>query len=94
MEFLRIELELELHPQKSRIIPFSRGIDFVGFRIFYHYKLLRKRNIRNMESKIKSFKKGELNYSKLFKSVQGWEAYARWADSHKLIGSIIRSLMK
>lgn len=43
-KFLKEELKLELHQEKSRIIPLSRGIDFVGFRNFYYYKLLRKRN--------------------------------------------------
>ena len=51
-EFLNAELRLELHPQKSKITSLSQGIDFVGFRNFYHFKLLRKRNIRNMERKI------------------------------------------
>ena len=34
--FLRDKLKLELHPQKSKIISLSRGIDFVGFRNFYY----------------------------------------------------------
>jgi hypothetical protein len=41
-KFLREKLKLELHPQKSKIAPLSKGIDFVGFRCFYHFKLLRK----------------------------------------------------
>ena len=40
--FLINELKLELHPDKSRVIPLSRGIDFVGFRNFYHFRLLRR----------------------------------------------------
>ncbi len=50
--FLKEKLKLELHPDKSKIINLSKGIDFVGFRNFYNYKLLRKRNITNMERKI------------------------------------------
>ena len=44
-EFLNKELKLELHQDKSKVIPLSRGIDFVGFRNFYFFRLLRKRNI-------------------------------------------------
>ena len=51
-EFLRKELKLELHPDKSKIISLSKEVDFVGFRNFYYFKLLRKRNIRNMQRKI------------------------------------------
>ena len=42
--FLRQWLKIELHPDKSRIIPLSRGVDFVGFRNFYYCRRLRKRN--------------------------------------------------
>ncbi len=45
-EFLKNKLSLELHPDKSRIISLSKGIDFVGFRNYYYFKLLRKRNLR------------------------------------------------
>jgi len=37
-EFLKKELKLELHQEKSRILPLSRGIDFVGFRNFYYVR--------------------------------------------------------
>ncbi len=82
--FLRKELKLELHPQKSKIISLSKGIDFVGFRNFYYFKLLRKRNINNMERKIEKYKEDEISMEKLFESFQGWQAYAKWADSYKL----------
>jgi len=81
---LRDELKLELHPQKSKIIPLAKGIDFVGFRNFYYFKLLRKRNIRNMERKIKKYAQKEIDYNKLLESFKGWQAYAKWADSYKL----------
>ena len=51
-QFLRINLLLDLHPQKSKIRPLSRGLDFVGYRIFYYYILLRKRNRRKIEQKL------------------------------------------
>ena len=81
---MNAELRLELHPQKSKITSLSQGIDFVGFRNFYHFKLLRKRNIRNMERKIKLFNENLIVKDKLLESFQGWQAYAKWADSYKL----------
>jgi len=82
--FLKEELKLELHPEKSRIISLSRGIDFVGFRNFYHYRLLRKRNLNNILEKIKLLNKGELSYVKFLESFNGWQAYAKWANSFNL----------
>ena len=39
-------LKLELHPDKSKIIALRDGITLLGYRVFYHYKLLRKSNLR------------------------------------------------
>jgi retron-type reverse transcriptase len=93
-EFLRRELKLELHPEKSRIIPLSKGIDFVGFRNFYYYKLLRKRNIKKMLSKIEYYKNGEMQHNKLIESFQGWQAYAKWANTYKLRNRLIEVINK
>ena len=83
-EFLKEKLEINLHPQKSKIISIYKGMDFVGFRIFCYHKLLRARNIKGMTRKIEHFKKGVIDFRDLFESYQGWQAYARWANSHKL----------
>jgi len=75
--FLKEKLGLGLHPDKSKIILLSRGIDFVGFRDFYYFKLLRRRNIKKMFGKIEQYKKGEINQEKILESFQGWNAYAK-----------------
>ena len=90
--FLREKLKLELHPQKSKIIFLSRGIDFVGFRNFYYFKLLRNRNLINMLIKIKQYKKQEVSKEKLLESFQGWQAYAKWANSFKLRGRLLNMI--
>ena len=89
-EFLIKRLKIELHPEKSRIISLSRGIDFVGFRNFYYHRLLRKRNIRTIENKIGLFKIGKLEYDKLLESFQGWQAYAKWANTYKLRNKFLK----
>ncbi|MBT7706498.1 hypothetical protein HN747_03545 [archaeon] len=80
-EFLMNELKLELHPQKTKVESLSKGIDFVGFRIFYNYKLLRKRCVRQMEKRIELFLEGKMHPKKFFEIWQGWLAHARWASS-------------
>jgi len=94
--FLRNQLKLELHPEKSKIISLSKGIDFVGFRNFYHYRLLRKRNIKNMIRKIELFNEDQISYEKFFEIFQGWNAYAKWADvlntREKIFLEIIKNL--
>jgi len=90
--FLRGKLKLELHPDKTKIIPLSRGIDFVGFRNFWHYRLLRKRNVRKMYSVVEKYKKEEISKEKMIESFQGWNAYAKWADSYKLKREVVRKI--
>jgi len=92
--FLNNDLRLELHPEKSKIIPLSKGIDFVGFRNFYYFRLLRKRNINNMKSKIKQYKENKIPKVKLFKIYLGWKAYAKWADTLKIREEILKRMNK
>ena len=87
--FLKEKLKLELHPDKSKIISLSKGIDFVGFRNFYHYKLLRKRNIKNMKRKIELFNQRDISQEKFSEIFQGWNAYAKWGDSYNLINKML-----
>lgn len=54
--FLKEKLKLELHPEKSKILILDHGINFLGFRVFYHHKLIRKKNIRKFERKLLSLK--------------------------------------
>ncbi len=86
--FLKNELLLELHPQKSKIIPLGRGVDLLGFKCFYHFRILRKKNIRRMQRKIVIFGKlcreDRANAIHLMDSLQGWKAYAAHANTYKL----------
>jgi retron-type reverse transcriptase len=92
-EFLRRELLLVLHPQKSSIHPLGHGVDFLGFRCFYHFRLLRRRNIRKMLGRLEDFKElcryGKMEPWKLLESLQGWNAYAMHANTYKLRRAIM-----
>lgn len=86
-EFLK-SMKLELHPDKSKIILLNKGIGLLGFRVFYHYRLLNKRNLRKMERKLitlrDKFIKGKINYDKVYATFEGWLAYAKHANTYKL----------
>ena len=87
-------LKIELHPDKSKIISLSKGVDFVGFRNFYYYRLLRRRNIKSMLLKIMKYKNNELDKSKFFEIFQGWKSYAKWANSYKLMKNAMNEIYK
>ena len=91
--FLKTNLKIELHPQKSRIIPLLKGVDFVGFRNFYHYRLLRKRNVRSMEQKLKFFREDGIRFGSVFDSYKGWQAYAKWGNTYKVRKKVKREII-
>src|SRR3989344_9193996 len=91
--FLKNKLKLELHSDKSKIISLSKGVDFVGFRNFYYYRLLRKRNILRFDLKIKEYKSGRISQEKMCEILQVWQAYAKWANTYRLRGKISKELI-
>ncbi len=84
--FLRKRLDLELHPEKSRVIPLRKGITLLGFRVFYQYKLLKKSNARRIWKRLERFRQkyeeGEMDRKEVVRSLEGWLAYASFADSY------------
>lgn len=86
--FLRESLLLELHPDKSKIRPLMNGLLFLGYRIFYNHKLLRKSNLKKFkkefEGKLVLYKKEILSKDKFLDILTGWFGYARLADTYNL----------
>ena len=89
-EFLKKELKLELHIDKSKVISLSRGVDFVGFRNFYYHRLLRKRNIGKMRNKIEKFSLEGISKDKIEEIFQGWSAYSKWANNYNLTSRMLK----
>ena len=52
-----------------------------------------KGNIRNMQSKIDLYKKGEISFTRVHDSHKGWQAYAKWANCHNLNNKIKRGII-
>jgi RNA-directed DNA polymerase len=86
--FLKSKLKVELHPDKSRIVPFRNGITLLGFRVFYRYRLLKKSNARRIWKRLDKFKQkyqaGNIEKEKISQSLDGWFAYAKFANTYNL----------
>ncbi|MBU1027836.1 MAG: reverse transcriptase/maturase family protein [Nanoarchaeota archaeon] len=91
-------LRIELHLDKSKIFPLYKGVDFLGFKIFYYYKRVRKRNVNHFRKRLeklsKAYKKGDVSKEKILKSAQGWFAYIMWGNTHKLRQKLEREIQK
>ncbi|MBN1418866.1 MAG: hypothetical protein JXP34_08820, partial [Planctomycetes bacterium] len=55
--FLRRRLHLELNAERSRIAPLSSGIDFLGYINHPHHRLVRRRVVGNLRSRLSDLQK-------------------------------------
>lgn len=90
------QLKLQLHPDKSKIIALRNGLTFLGYRNFYHFRLLRKSNLKKFEKnfaeKKELYKESLITKEKLLNDLQGWFGYAQWADTYQFRKRIMRSV--
>jgi len=91
--FLEEELELTINP-KSRIIHVdSQGIDFLGYRTYRTYSLLRKSNVKRLKTRIQAIVPhpemfGPQNIVSSIISILGWLSYC---NSYNLANKYIYS---
>jgi hypothetical protein len=52
-EFLNEKLNLKLHPKKSEYFPIKKGIDFLGYTVFWNYITLRKSTVKRFKKRLK-----------------------------------------
>ncbi|MDP2730318.1 MAG: reverse transcriptase/maturase family protein [Dehalococcoidales bacterium] len=80
-------LSLELNP-KTQIFPVDkRGVDFLGYRSFRDYTLLRKSSVKNLKAKIKLIERDYEHLSPIFvvSSVMSYLGWIKHCDGHNLL---------
>lgn len=86
--YLSDKLVLELHSKKLTIRKFHQGIDFLGYIIFPHYRLLRtktkQRIFRKLEKRNWEYKNGTINKQTLEQSFQSYLGVLSHCNSYKL----------
>ena len=87
-EYFRMNLKLEIKENWQVFPSYIRGVDYVGYRVFLDYVLLRKRTCKRMKKKLNRINKDrmegrDLNYSKwcAINSYKGWLMHC---DSYRL----------
>lgn len=83
-----VENKLKLRLKKCSIFPISQGLDFLGYRHFRNYILLRKsttkrviKRLRNMPHDLKDGKISQDQFRSSLASTQGW---LKWANTYNL----------
>lgn len=93
-KYLHDNLDLELKGNWQVFPTDARGIDFVGYRHFRSYKLLRKSTCKNMKCKLNKLRnKKYLNFKEncTINSYLGW---LKWCNSFNLKKKYINPLIK
>jgi hypothetical protein len=65
----------------------DQGVNFLGYRIWPAYKLLRRQSVVRARRKIEKYKKSG-DFGALNKFLAAWLGHARWADAHHLLVSL------
>lgn len=62
----------------------TKPLNFLGYRLSFNYKLLRKRSVQSMKRKIKSYLKHN-RIDKLNRSILSWRGHVKHANSKNLL---------
>ena len=81
-------LRLTLHEERCQARPTSEGIPFLGFVVYPHYRLLKRRKgiayRRKLRVLLRDYRQGRAPLVKVTASVQGWVNHARLGDTYGL----------
>ena len=75
--FLATRLRLIAHPRKAQVAPTSRGIEFLGYRVFPHHRLLRKSTVKRFLSRAKAAKRAGGGVFRRIRSARGLPGRAK-----------------
>jgi hypothetical protein len=78
---------LGLRFSKWSIQPASRGVNFLGYRIWATHKLLRRDSVKRARRRIASMRAAG-DDDRLAHFLSAWTGHAGWADSHNLLKSL------
>lgn len=87
-KFLGERLKLSLHPKKISIRNVTQGIDFLGYVVLPHYRVLRsktkRRIFRKLRDRVQQYRHGDISEHSLSQSLHSYLGALSHADAHQL----------
>lgn len=87
-EFLNNKLAIQLHPQKIIIRKLGQGLDWLGYVILPHYRVLRTKTKRRIFKKTKQKQRllaaGEINETSFNQTLQSYYGILKHCRGHKI----------
>jgi len=82
---------------KASVLPASRGVNFLGYRIWPHKRLLRKDSVRRMKRAMRAMQReyaeGKISLAQVQERINSWVAHASHANSESLRRQILGSVV-
>ena len=96
-EYLKNELDVNIKDNWQVFPTAIRGVDFVGYRFFYGFKLLRKCTCKKFKKKMLHIKQKQdegklINYSE-WCSANSYIGWLIWCDSYRLYEKYIEPII-
>ncbi|MCB9436498.1 MAG: RNA-dependent DNA polymerase [Anaerolineales bacterium] len=89
-------LRLTIHETEAQVIPVEHGIPWLGFVVYPHHRLLKRRNLvhfqQRIADRISDYAEGRISFAELDASVQGWINHVRYADTWGLREHVLGNL--
>ena len=97
IDFLAQRLKLTL--SKCDLFPVSRGVDFLGYRHFPKYILVRKSTVKRVKKRLRilpmQFCAGEISSERMMSSLASTMGWLKWANSYNLFKALgLNNLME
>lgn len=86
--FLNEKLNLKLHPKKSEYFPIEKGIDFLGYTVFWNYITLRKSTVKRFKKRLKKNwrkAKSEEKLEILDEAFVSWSSYYHHGRCNRVV---------
>ena len=81
-------LRLTLHEGRCQPRPVGEGVGFLGWVVYPHHRLLKRRKgiayRRRLKALLRGYREGEVTSADLQASIRGWVAHARCGATHGL----------
>ena len=95
--YFRNELKLNIKGNWQVFPSYIRGVDFLGYRTFYKYTLLRKSTCLEMEKKMTAIRNkveagNMMNYSE-WCSINSYKGWLKYADTFRLYQKYVVPLL-
>lgn len=79
--------QMGLRFSKWSVQPVSRGVNFLGYRIWPNHKLLRRQSVVRARRRIEALRRRG-DHEALAAFLAAWLGHARWADTHNLLRTL------